>query len=312
MQLNSEAQGQQIDIFGKVTQVAKRSMRDYFLVPPFSVLNTMDGKWQARKKQWQELINDEGQARAGVLAKEGSMLADIGSSSILDAVLAELMVRWFTLEGWAAFDPFAGDTVFGFVCGYLGRPFTGIELRKEQADFNQAACNAHGLPCLYHTDTSENMNAHVLDGTQDFMFTCPPYADLEVYSDDPKDLSTMPHTEFFTVYRRILQNTYLKLKPNRFAVVVTSDVRGKDGAYIRLANQTIDLMVDTGFKLYNELILVNSVGTLALRSAKSMNASRKVGRQHQNVLVFYKGDTAQIKHQFGELMPRNNYYEYEK
>lgn len=41
---------------------------------------------------------------------------------------------------------------------------------------------------------------------------------------------------------------------------------------------------------YNDIILINSVGTAALRVSNSMK-NLKVGRSHQNVMVFYKGDT---------------------
>ena len=38
------------------------------------------------------------------------------------------------------------------------------------------------------------------------------------------------------------------------------------------------------------MILVTSVGSLPLRAGKVFKSSRKVGKQHQNVLVFLKGD----------------------
>ena len=69
--------------------------------------------------------------------------------SILDACMAELMVKWFTEEGHTTFDPFAGDAVFGFVSPFLNRPFTGIELRKEQADFNQLQCTLNNLLIMW-------------------------------------------------------------------------------------------------------------------------------------------------------------------
>lgn len=301
---------EQRDLFGNVVTDPKRSMADFFGVAPFSIINTVDGDWQKRKKRWNALIQDNGQARKNVLGAEGSLLASINGTSILDACLAELMVKWFTMEGHKSFDPFAGDTVFGFVSAFLNRPFTGIELRKEQADFNQAQADRQGINAKYHNDSSENMDKYIEDNSMDFVFSCPPYADLEVYSDDPQDLSTMPHEEFFAMYSKILGNTYNKLKNNRFAVVVTSEVRNKKtGEYIQLVPKTIKAMTDAGYKFYNDIILVNAVGTLPMRAGKTMNASRKVGRRHQNVLVFYKGDKqTDIKKEFDELIPKNMHY----
>lgn len=42
------------------------------------------------------------------------------------------------------------------------------------------------------------------------------------------------------------------------------------------------------------------VGSGAIRARRNM-INRKVVRCHQNVLVFYKGDTKQIKEQFPEI-----------
>ena len=65
--------------------------------------------------------------------------------------------------------------------------------------------------------------------------------------------------------------------------------------------KTIEIMEGAGYKYYNEIILVNSVGTLALRSGKQMQASRKVGKIHQNVLVFVKGDASVAADKLGEI-----------
>ena len=300
------------DLFGNPVLDAKRTMSDYFGVAPFSILNTTDKDWINRKQRWNKLINDTGQARKNVLAggnSEKDVMNNMNGSSILDAVLAELMIKWFTEDGFTTFDPFAGDTVFGFVSGYLKRPFEGIELRQEQVDFNQMQCNRENINCKYICDTSENMDKYIENESKDFIFSCPPYADLEVYSDLKEDLSTMSHEDFFKVYEKILKNTYNKLKNDRFAVIVTSEVRNKKGEYIRLVPNTINIMVEAGYIYYNDIILMNSVGTLPMRTGRHMNAARKIGRRHQNVLVFYKGNPNNIKNNFSELIPKNEYYE---
>jgi len=300
------------DLFGNPVLNAKRAMSDYFGVAPFSILNTTDKNWINRRQRWNKLINDTGQARKNVLAggnSEKDVMNNMNGASILDAVLAELMLKWFTEEGFTTFDPFAGDTVFGFISGYLKRPFVGIELRQEQVDFNQMQCDRENLNCKYICDTSENMDNYIENESKDFIFSCPPYADLEVYSDLKEDLSTMSHDDFFKVYEKILKNTYRKLKNDRFAVIVTSEVRNRRGEYIRLVPNTINIMVNAGYIYYNDIILMNSVGTLPLRAGRHMNAGRKIGRRHQNVLVFYKGNLNNIKNNFSELIPKNKYYE---
>lgn len=301
-----------LDLFGNPILDPKRTMSDFFGVAPFSILNTTDKEWINRKQRWNKLINDNGQARKNVLAgsdSEKDVMNNMNGSSILDAVLAELMIKWFTEENYKTFDPFAGDTIFGFISGYLKRPFEGIELRQEQVDFNQEQCDRELLDCKYICDTSENMDNYIENESKDFIFSCPPYADLEVYSDLKEDLSTMSHDDFFVVYKKVLQNTYSKLKNDRFAVIVTSEVRNKKGEYIRLVPNTINIMVEAGYIYYNDIILMNSVGTLPMRTGRHMNSGRKIGRRHQNVLVFYKGNPNNIKNNFSELIPKNEYYD---
>jgi hypothetical protein len=47
--------------------------------------------------------------------------------------------------------------------------------------------------------------------------------------------------------------------------------------------------------LYNEAVLVTAVGSLPIRVSKQFGGYRKLGKTHQNVLVFYKGDPKAIK-----------------
>lgn len=270
--------------------------------PPFSVLDTRKGDWLDRKRHWRALINDNGESREGTLGGDSSIMSDMNNGvSLLDPVLAEIIVSWFGAKDGLAIDPFAGDTVFGFVAGSKGMGFKGIELRKEQADLNQKRCSEADLPCTYYCDTSENIDKYINDGEADLVFSCPPYADLEVYSDDPKDLSTMSHDDFFMVYKRILQSTFAKLKANRFAVIVMGEVRGKDGSYIGTIPNTIKIMEEAGYSFYNEIVLINPAGTLPLRAGKSMRATRKVGKMHQNVLVFLKGSAKKAAMELGEI-----------
>jgi len=278
------------------------NLQERFIVPPFSILDTRQGYWQERRKHWSAVINDQGETREETLHKEGTIGAKIGSVSILDAVLAEIVVEWFGLANGKAFDPFAGDTVFGFVAGTKGQTFTGIELRSDQAKVNQLRCDDAGLPCTYHNDDGQNLEKYIPQESQDLLFSCPPYLDLEKYSDDPRDLSNMSHSDFFKVYSNVFQSAYGALKPDRFACIVTSEVRAKGGAYAGLVPETIRIMQSAGFQYYNELILINSAGTVPIRVTKSMNAGRKVGRVHQNVLVFFKGDPGNIKGLYPEFL----------
>lgn len=280
-------------------------LQDTFVVPPFSVLDTKKGYWQERKKYWRNLIGDEGESREGALAKGDTniMAATNNGVSLLDPVLAEIANKWFGLDNCNTFDCFAGDSVFGYISDALGNTFTGIELRQEQTDLNNQRLK--GSKSKYICDDGQNVLKHIKEDSQDLLFSCPPYFDLEVYSDLKNDASNQKEYKDFL---QILDNAFtgaLKcLKDNRFAVIVVGDIRDKQGFYYGFADDVKNIFIRNGAKLYNEMIIAESIGTLPQRVGRYMH-NRKVGKCHQNVLVFYKGQPKEIKKIYKKLDFKN-------
>ena len=124
----------------------------------------------------------------------------------------------------------------------------------------------------------------------DMVLSCPPYGDLEVYSDKPDDLSTMTHDQFLTAYRAIIAAAVARMAPDSFAAWVVGDYRDKRGIYRNFVGDTITAFLDAGASLYNEAVYVTPMGSLPLRAGRIFQAGRKLGKTHQNVLVFVKGD----------------------
>ena len=293
--------------------VSKTNLSDRFIIPPFSIFNSSSKAWQDRKKIWNIRINDKGQARVNKLRL--STNSEIGmkqsidfmaikgnTTSVLDPVMSEVLIEWFTEDNHSVFDPFSGDAVFGFVSAYKNRLFEGVELRQEQVDFNQQLIEELNTNSKYICDDAINIKKHFTNNSKDFMFTCPPYADLEVYSDLENDLSNMSYEDFFKTMKNVLFDCFDILKDNRFACIVIGEVRHhKYGYYIGLVPKIIQIMIDAGFHYYNEMILQTPVGNLMMRAGLYMNTNRKIGKQHQNILVFYKGDVSKIKNNFKKI-----------
>ena len=286
-------------------------LAEKFGVPPFSVLDTRQGYWQDRKRRWKAVIGDDGESREETLFKSGSTeasqkMAEIGTVSILDPVLAEIVLRWFCPPRGKTFDTFAGDTVFGYVSGAFGCEFTGIELRQEQADLNNARVAGAGLPARYVCDDGQNVLKHLEPESRDFFFSCPPYFDLEVYSDDPRDASNQgSYSDFVKILDKAFSGAARVLRENRFACVVMSNVRDGRGFYHDICGDIRRIMARNGLHLYNELVLVNAVGSASMRAGNYMR-NRKVARTHQNVMMFYKGETGDdiyLKKDF-DLLPK--------
>ena len=317
---------------------AESSLFDRFVVPPFSILDTRKGYWQDRKKKWRELIGDFGESRNDTLItspeikykdlyqrtrehrkelgisfkeyidkyvsqedleKEQAKIVAQGVS-ILDPVMAEIVCRWFGQENGKAFDCFAGDSVFGFVAAYLGNDFTGVELREKQAALNNE--RVEGMNARYICDDGQNVAQHIEPESQDLLFSCPPYFDLEKYSDLPNDASNQGSYEDFI---KILENAFTGavscLKENRFAAICVGDVRDKNtGFYYDFCGDIKRIFKQNGMRLYNEIILVEQTASTALRASRYMD-SRKVAKTHQHLLVFFKGDPKKIKKEFPKI-----------
>ena len=222
-------------------------------------------------------------------------------TSIFDPVLCELAYRWFSPVGGVVLDPFAGGSVRGIVASHCGRQYIGMDLRAEQIEANRAQADVARDPQpVWHCGDSLTIDKVCADVDADFIFSCPPYADLEVYSDDPADLSTMSYDDFRAVYFEIISKACSRLKENRFACFVVGDVRDKKGNYYNFVGDTVEAFRAAGLHFYNEAILVTCVGSLPIRAGKQFSSGRKLGKTHQNVLVFVKGDGKKAAEACGE------------
>ena len=205
-------------------------------------------------------------------------------TSIFDPVLTELAYRWFCPPGGIVLDPFAGGSVRGIVASRLDRYYVGCELRQEQVSANRAQatkiCAGFKAP-IWHQGDSAKIIPH-LDLAADFVFSCPPYGDLEIYSDQPDDLSAMPHEKFVDVYRDIIAKACAKLRDDRFACFVVGDFRDKAGHYRDFVSTTIKAFRDAGLALYNEVILVTATSSLPIRAGQQFEATRKLGKALRN------------------------------
>ena len=222
----------------------------------------------------------------------------VNGTSIFDPVLCEIVYNWFSPCGGLVFDPFAGGAVRGVIAEILDRKYIGIDLSERQIDANQRAADRFGVCPAWHCNDSRNADQYIPDGSADLVFSCPPYHNLEKYSNHPLDLSNMTYSDFLDAYGEIISISCRKLKEDRFSVFVVGDIRGSNGAYRDFISDTKRLFIDCGANLYNEIILLEQYATAPIRAGKPFAVNRKVTKVHQNVLVFYKGNVKKIRDNF--------------
>lgn len=323
----------------KLFEVAKSKvpvnnlLSDKFIVPPFTVLDSRMGYWSKRKADWKNIgIKSELGRGDYILDDEGNFIENtdnkgncmdmnfekygrkaMSATSIFDPVLCEIAYRWFTpkKDNVNIIDPFAGGSVRGIVASCLNLHYTGIDLREEQVksnimqfnDINKAGQISNDYMPNWICGNSLDIDTLVGDKKFDLLFTCPPYYDLEIYSDNPNDLSNLDsYEDFIQMYSEIIIKSCRHLNDNSFAIIVVGEIRDKKGIYRNFVGDTISILQKAGLSYYNEAIFITPVGTLPLRVPKQFNAYRKLGKEHQNVIVFYKGDTKSIKDLYREVV----------
>jgi|TARA_R110000751_G_scaffold251592_1_gene351258 DNA modification methylase len=287
------------DLFGNEI-ITNPLLRDKFIEPPFSILDTKSGNWQRRKKEWKRL---------GIKSEIGRDTKSINSgtddyrdiknkvgydnkekyTSIFDPALCEILYHWFCVNGKEILDPFAGGSVRGIVANYLGYNYTGVEIRQEQIDSNREQAvkilDVKNQPNWYVGDSNEVLNNFSKEF--DFIFSCPPYADLEVYSNLKGDISNMPYIKFMKAYEDIIAKSCNLLKSGGYACFVVGEVRDKKGNYIGFVPDTINAFKKCGMNFYNEAILLNPIASASMRANGNMKTEKLV-KVHQNVLIFKK------------------------
>lgn len=285
------------DLFGNEI-IEDVLLRDKYIEPPFSVLDTKQGSWRKRKRAWIDIgIKSELGRNNNVLGNSNS--ADhlktgcstfAPNTSIFDPALCKIIYHWFCPLGGTILDPFAGGSVRGIVANYLKYSYLGIDIRSEQIKSNEkqaAEIIPSRLPLWISGDSNKELDK-IEHYDFDFVFSCPPYANLEKYSDLDGDISNMSYSDFLESYRSIIKKSISHLKTGGYACFVVGEVRDKKtGEYLGFVPDTIQAFKDAGAAYYNECILLNNLGTAAMRAGGCMK-KQKLVKVHQNILVFKK------------------------
>lgn len=260
---------------------------DRYLKFPDSVIDRRSGAWRQLRSKWSHLT-DHG--RDGVLYPPSTH--DVGhrlhtysaGASRFDPALAHLLIHWYTRPGDTVIDPFAGGPIRGAVTRALDRSYVGIDLSPGQVAANRAA-HPH-LADIWATGDAATWHPPPAD----MVLTCPPYGDLERYSDDPRDLSTMRWGQFTEALTGIVTRTVAALRPDRFAAWVVSDIRDRRGGLRDLPGEIARAHQEAGATWLDDLAVIDPIGSGRLRAKRPFVRGRKTLRSHQRVLVFCAGD----------------------
>jgi len=329
--INDNAFEQPIDLESKfATTASTGAIAQRFGIAPFSIMDCRRSWWKQRRDYWLKLgIESEVGRNENLLKFSDTILNNAGrdknltlpnsaiyknspnsdkpqynGTSVFDPVICEIAYRWYCPNNGLIFDPFAGGSVRGIVAAHLGMNYVGVELRSEQVAANNEQKTKLGQGaglCEWINGDSKTVDLSKIKTPINLMFSCPPYFDLEQYSDDENDLSNCPTYEQFLIsYNEIITRSVNLLAENSFAVWVVSEIRDEQGNYRNFVGDTIKAFENAGMRYYNECIYVQQSGSWAMRIGRMFGASRKIARIHQNILIFAKGDPFATTETLGE------------
>lgn len=284
-----------------------------------NVWDSTRGNWTRLKKEWNEHIDQAGEARGipnpAFATREGCWQGESGFSnvvtgrshngnaSVLDPVACEVILRMFTpKDGRRVYNPFGGGVQFGFVAGASGYEYLASEIRQNQCDANNALCSEWPEVQWVQGDSS----VYEPDGEFDLVFACPPYYRIERYIDydgappegEINALGTYEEfrDKLFAGYRIAVDH----LRDNRFIVIMTGDSRDPKGAYHCHEAETELFFKDLGLTVYNKIIYLEPEFTRLAQAKKTLNM-RKFPKREQRIIVAYKGNPKTIPDEFAPI-----------
>lgn len=240
-----------------------------------------------RVRDWRRLTEETGHTgeRTGTFREDHDSVYT-GTHSVFPAPLVEwILLRYGGPEGGRVLDAFAGGPPRGLVSAIMGYEYHGFEIRQQQIDENERVIKRLKLENVhYHLADGRFLEADI--GTFDAALTCPPYYNLEVYSEDPADISNFGTYEEFNASMMLCAQAHkAKMKPGAFVCIVVGPFRDKKGELIDFPAHTVDNFREAGFTFHQQIILSKNFGSAAKRSTNAWR-NFKLVPIHEFLLVF--------------------------
>lgn len=248
-----------------------------------------------RIRDWRRLMGETGHSgeRTQTMRSDHDSIYT-GTHSVFPAPLCEwIILRYGGPPGSTILDAFAGGPPRAVVSALMGYNYVGYEIRKEQIDENMETIARLGITSnvVYHCADGVLIN-NSADSSFDFALNCPPYYNLEQYSDLPNDLSNLPdYNTFMQAMSTCAKSHFRVMKPGAFVCIVTCPFRlggNKDeNELIDFPGDCIRAFKDAGFMLWQKVVLSRNFASAAVRSSTSWKGKKLISR-HEELLVFRK------------------------
>lgn len=238
-------------------------------------------------KELKTIINDTCQTRATLNSNRSDRRNGVnnGKCSVFNPHLAQMILSAYCNQNSKIYDPFCGGGTRGYIATKMGHSYTGVEIREEEVERIKTQMKEWDL---YFDIINKDSSIYVPNDLYDFCFTCPPYYDLEVYSNLDGDLSNAKtYDDYLDRLKLVIGNVYSVLKKDSFAVFVVGNFRNRSGSLEHLNGDLIRIAKECGFDLWDELIWCGA-SNVALTRCGKFEKNRKSVRMHEYIIILKK------------------------
>lgn len=204
--------------------------------------------------------------------------------------MARRVIELFSHKGELVLDPFVGSGTTLVAAQDSARNAVGVDLKQDYVDASKSRLGFVSLEAteqLAICDDARNIPYYLNDNTVSLIFTSPPYANLlnrkrlnksrrthdrkndqylkvEQYSQDPRDVGTLPLEQYADQMANIFQGLLPLLKPKAHCVVNVPDMWWEDKR-ITIHIALVESFSRIGYELRNIIIwdrtnIVNRIG----------------------------------------------------
>ncbi len=235
------------------------------------------------------------QTRAGAFT-EATDDASVYRGKVVASVFNPAVAQWI-LNLWApplpanVYDPFGGGGTRAIMAAASGYEYVGVEIRGDEVEAVYERLEGAGVTATILEADSRLARRHFTAGWADFVYTCPPYYDLEQYGGPEGDLSMADdYDTFLAGIADVVENQAHIQKPGTLAVWVVGLHRNRNGTLLPLHHDIATIHTNTGYHYHEEVVLAQRNNGAIQRVGNFDKGNRRLIRIHEYVQVFRRAD----------------------
>jgi len=240
--------------------------------------------------------------------------SQLNHPAMFPSMLVQRLIQMLTLERHkVTLDPFVGSGSTAIGAMREGKQAIGLDTSAQYIELARRRCqdlrtlwDRHN-PCpepLLIVSDARALLSHVKPRTVDLCITSPPYwnilgqkrtADYRTvrdYGNLSNDLSIIPDYRcFLNELKKVFQQVFVAMRPNRYCVVVVMDLR-KGKQFYPFHSDLAGMMGEIGF-LYDDLIVWNRKSEYNNLRPLGYPAVFRVNKVHEFILLFETPESKQ-------------------